>query len=208
VKFTSIEHLTRIGSFCCLWRWPSWLAPFLFFVCDTLTLINEEGLMNRFVIPALFILIVLGLPLFAENQAKGTLTVAGNAVKITQVYAYAEPGFFDKTKDDVVVLMCDTAVAPKAVRDQFERRDVVKAGKLHCVQQTIDAKGQVIQYRVEDSHFGMTPSGGSTYQVFEAKTNDGKTIAGRAHTTAEQKSFEDVVYAYDITISAAIEPKK
>src|SRR5262245_46192742 len=122
--------------------------------------------MNRFVIPTLFVLIAIGIPLFAENQVKGTLTVAGNPVKITQVYAHAEPGFLDKTKNDVVVLMCDTAVAPKAVLDQFERRDLVKAGKLHCVQQTIDAKGQVIQFRVEDSHFGMAPTGGSTYEVF------------------------------------------
>ena len=37
---------------------------------------------------------------------------------------------------------------------------------------------------------------------------DGKTIAGRARTKSPQKSFKDVPYTYDITFSAAIEPKK
>jgi hypothetical protein len=43
--------------------------------------------------------------------------------------------------------------------------------------------------------------------VFDAKTFDGRTIAGRARTKSPQTSFEDVPYSYDITISAAIEPK-
>lgn len=144
----------------------------------------------------------------AANTAKGTFTVAGKAVQITQAYAYAEKGFFDATKDDTVVLLCDATVPAAGVRDMFERRDLVKAGKLHCVRQTIDSKHQVINFRVEDSHFQMAPSGGSTEQLFEAKTLDGKTVSGRAYTRSEQKSFEDVPYTYDITFTAAIEPKK
>lgn len=153
-------------------------------------------------------LLLIAAPLLAENQVKGTLTVGGKVHQITQVYAYAEKGFFDPSKDDVVVLLCDAAVPPAGVRDNFARRDQVKAGKLHCVQQTIDAKNQVIQFRVEDGSFGMAQSGGSTDQVFESKTHDGKAVAGRALTKAPQKSFEDIVYTYDITFSAAIEPKK
>jgi len=144
----------------------------------------------------------------AENQVKGNFTVAGKAFPITHVYAFAEKGFFDPTKDDVVVLLCDAAVPAAGVRDPFERRDLVKADKLHCVQQTINSEKQVIQFKVEDSHFKMPEAGGSTYQVFEAKTFDAKTIAGRSYTKSEQKSFEDVPYTYDITFSASIEPKK
>jgi len=54
----------------------------------------------------------------------------------------------------------------------------------------------------------MGENGGSTEHVFEAQTFDGKTIAGRARTKGPQKSFKDVPYIYDITFSAAIEPKK
>jgi len=159
-------------------------------------------------IPVLATLALAALPAVAANSAKGTFTVGGKAIQITQVYAWAEKGFFDPKKDDVVVLMCDAPVPAAGVRDPFGRRDLVKAGKLHCVQQTIDAKKQVINFKVEHSSFQMPESGGSTEQVFEATTFDGKTIAGRAMTKSPQKSFEDIPYTYDITFSAAIEPKK
>ena len=157
---------------------------------------------------AIVFLMIAISPLFAANEVKGVFTVGGKETKITQVYAFAEKGFFDPQKDDVVVLMCDAAVPPAGVRDYFERRDLVKAGKLHCVQQIINSENQVIQFKVEDSHFQMPESGGSTEQLFESKKRDAKTIAGRAYTRSEQKSFEDVPYTYDITFSAAIEPKK
>ncbi len=152
--------------------------------------------------------LLLAAPDAGENHAEGTFTVDGKPIQITQVYAFAQRGFFDPKSQDVVVLLCDAPVSPASVRDNFERRDLVKAGKLHCVQQTIDKNKQVIQYTIQDSHFGMAVSGGSTEQVFEAKTFDGKTIAGRARTKSPQKSFDDVPYSYDITFSATIEPPK
>jgi hypothetical protein len=148
-------------------------------------------------------------PAAAQNHAEGKLIVAGKPVAITQVYAYAQEGFFDKKKQDVVVLLCDTPVAAKTARDVFARHDLFVAGKAHCVQQTINADRQVINFEVGHEAFGRRgEGGGSTEQVFEATTFDGKTIAGRARTKSPQKSFDDVPYSYDITFSAAIEPKK
>ena len=150
----------------------------------------------------------LAAPVWSENHAEGTMTVDGKAVPITSVYAHAEKGFFDEKKQDVVVLMCDVPVPEDAVRDRSARLDLVKSGKLHCVEQTIDNDKQVINYKVQHSRFGMPESGGSTFHVFEMKTFDGKTIAGRSRTTSPQKSFDDVSYSYDITFGAAIEPLK
>ena len=147
-------------------------------------------------------------PLLAANHAKGTLTVAGKPIMITQAYAFAQKGFFDPKKDDVVVLLCDAVVPPPAIRDAFARQDLVKADKLHCVQQTINTEGQVINFKVEHSKFGMPESGGSTEQVFEPTARDEKNISGRAFTKSPQKSFDDVPYTYDITFNAAIEPKQ
>ena len=142
----------------------------------------------------------------AEDHAQGELVVDGKAVKVTSVHAFARKGFFDEKKQDVVVVMCDAPVPPDAVRDPFVRMDLVKAGKLHCIEQTIDADRHVINYKVQHNRFGMPEGGGSTYHVFEAKTFDGKTAAGRSRTTQPQKSFDDVPYSYDVTFSAAIEP--
>jgi hypothetical protein len=62
---------------------------------------------------------------------------------------------------------------------------------------------------VRDKRFGARPpGGGSTEHVFEAKTFDGRNIAGRSRTKSTQTSFDDVPYSYDVTFSAAIEPKK
>ena len=144
----------------------------------------------------------------AENRVEGELVVDGKPVKMTHVWAYAQKGFFDEKKQDVVVLMCDAPLAAAAVHDPFARMDLVKAGKLRCVEQTIDESGQVINYKVQHERFGVPEGGGSTEHVFEPKIFDGKTAAGRSRTTAPQKSWDDVPYAYDITFSAAIEPKK
>ena len=142
----------------------------------------------------------------AEDSARGSLVVDGKPAAIAHVYAWARKGFFDEKKQDVVVLMCDAPVPPEARRDPFARADLVKAGRLRCVEQTIDAAGQVINYKVEHSGFGVPEGGGSTEHVFEAKTFDGRTAAGRSRTRSPQKSFDDVPYSYDVTFSAAIEP--
>lgn len=149
------------------------------------------------------------LPARAQNRAEGKLEVNGKTLAIAQVYAYAVEGFFDKKKQDVTVLLCDAPVPAAAVRDVFARKELADAGKLHCVQQVINAEKQVINFEVRDKGFGSRPpGGGSTEHVFEAKTFDGKTIAGRSRTKSPQKSFDDVPYSYDITFSAAIEPRK
>ncbi|NDP43754.1 MAG: hypothetical protein GZ089_13705 [Aromatoleum sp.] len=154
-------------------------------------------------------LVALGIaPAVAQNRAEGKLAVAGQSVAITQVYAYATEGFFDRKKLDIVVLLCDAAVPAAAVRDVFARKALTDAGKLHCVRLVIDSDKQVINFEVRHDRFGSRqPGGGSTEHVFEARTFDGKTIAGRARTRSPQKSFDDVPYEYDITFSAVIEPK-
>ena len=153
------------------------------------------------------ILSILASPsAYAENFAKGKLVVDGKALEITQVYAYAQPGFFDKKKQDVVVLMCDATVPAKSVRDYFEISKLIETGSLHCVRQIINAEKQVINYEVMHKGFGMQESGGSSYHVFDVKTFDTSKIEGRARTTSPQKSFKDIPYGYDITVTASIEP--
>jgi hypothetical protein len=159
------------------------------------------------VVGALTFLFAFGMSA-AENRVEGQLVVDGKPVRMTNVYAFAQKGFFDENKRDVVVLFCDAPVAPEAVRDPFARNDLVKSGKLHCVEQTIDEGGQVINYKVQHPRFGVPEGGGSTEHVFEPKTFDAKTVAGRSRTTAPQKSFDDVPYEYDITFQAPIEPMR
>ena len=152
--------------------------------------------------------LMAGVSVAARAEVTGQFVVDGKPVKITHAYAYAEKGFFDPKKQDVVVVLCDAEVAPAAVRDFMTRRELSKQGKLRCVEQVIDSDKKVINYKVQHEAFKMPEGGGSTFHVFEAKVFDGKTVAGRVRTTQPQKDFYDIPYSYDITFSVPIAPLK
>ena len=144
----------------------------------------------------------------ADGKAEGTLAVAQAPVKLSHAYAAAQKGFFDGKVDDVLVLLTDVPLSGAALTDPFERRKMEKEGKLRSVEAVIDAKGQPINVTVRDKAFGGPPvSGGSTEDLFEPKTNDGKTIAGRLHRNKPGTSFDDVPFTYDVTFSAPVAPR-
>jgi hypothetical protein len=86
--------------------------------------------------------------------------------------------------------------------------EMVDAGKAHCVENTINANNQVINFTVRHNAFKMRPSGGSTWMVFEPKVKTATRIEGRIRTTEPQKSFEDIPYSYDITFSLPVAPRQ
>ncbi len=147
-------------------------------------------------------------PVAAANKVTGKLTVAGKTHEIKYGYAYAQAGFFDEAKDDVVVVLCDAAIPEAAQRDMSERRQLIQAGKLHCVQHTINASQKVINYRVQHQAFGMPETGSGTEHVFESKLMEPKKIAGRSYTKSPRKSFKDIPYTYNIEYELDISPKK
>lgn len=141
-------------------------------------------------------------------KVEGTLTVAKVPVKLVHAYAAAQKGFFDAKIDDVLVLLTDVPLSGAALTDPFERRKMEKEGKLHCVEAVINAKGQAINVTVRGKEFGGPPvSGGSTEDLFEAKVNDGKTIAGRLHRGKPGASFDDIPFTYDVTFNAPVAPR-
>lgn len=140
----------------------------------------------------------------AADSVSGKLVVDGKAVELTHVYAY-----MDKTgnegKDAVVVLVADAAVPPEAVQDGHARQKLVSAGTLHYVELLV-VSGKQVHYEVQHQRFGMMmqPSGDDTEHLLEVKAGDGRSVAGRAHTVASQKSLDDVPYSYDVTFGAAV----
>ena len=151
---------------------------------------------------------LLAAPVAADGHAQGKLVVNGKSIAIIQAYAFTVEDAHEE-KPLTMVLLCNAPLSAAAVRDRFEqtRNELVNAGKLSCVQQRINSEKQVINFGVRDKGFGAKqPDGGSTEHILEAKTFDGKTIAGRARTRSQQMSFDDVPYGYDITFSATIEP--
>ena len=148
-------------------------------------------------------------PAGAADSVTGKLVVGGKAVDLTHVYAY-----MDKTgnegKDAVVVVLADAAIPPEAVQDEYARNKLVTAGTLHYVELLL-VSGKQVHYEVQHQRFGMMmqPSGDDGEHLLEGSATDGKSVSGRAHTTASTlKSLDDVPYSYDATFSATVAPQK
>ena len=104
---------------------------------------------------ALFLMLGAAAALTAQNAASpaGQMKVDGKTVKFTHVYAYLTEGFFDKKKDDSVVLLSDRALTDSQMRDEFGLRRMAGEGKLNCVRATIGASGQMVNYLVGSQAF-------------------------------------------------------
>jgi hypothetical protein len=153
---------------------------------------------------------LLGLAGSASGQpgkADGQFTLGGKPVKLAYAYASAGPGFFDKKKDDIQVILTDVPLTGAALTDDFARIDLAKAGKLHCLEVTIDAAKAPISVTLRHQALKMPQSGGSSYEVFEAKTFDGKTISGRFYRKQPGMTFDDIPYTYDVTFEAVVTKK-
>ena len=103
---------------------------------------------------------VLATQAAADGKAEGKITVAGKSTDVTYAYASAGPGFFDKTKEDVTVILSDVPLDAKALEDEFERIHMADAGKLHAFEITFDADAKPISTSFRHDGFKQaSPSG-------------------------------------------------
>lgn len=140
----------------------------------------------------------------SDGRAEGTLTVNGKTSKLAYAYATAAPGFFDKTKEDISVILSDAPLDEKGLEDQFERIHLADAGKLHAMEITFDASGKAISTSFRHNGFKKaSPSGVSSEDVFEKKTFDGKSVEGRFRSATPHEFFGET-YAFDVSFKADI----
>ena len=139
------------------------------------------------------------------GQVQGELVINGVSSQLKYAYAYTEPGFFDKSKMDTVVILSNIALDDEAVNDWGRRADLEETRKLHCVELTINADGKVISRRLRHSAFKASPSGVSSDEVFEPQATGKGVIAGKAYTTKEDDFF-GVTYQYRASFLAQIRP--
>lgn len=136
----------------------------------------------------------------------GRMKAGGKTSELTNAYAYAAEGFFDKKKDDTVVLLSDRPLTGAEARDEFGIRRKAEAGQLNFVKVVINDAGQLISFVCGSPAFKAIPSGGGTEHVFEGKV-DGKSIAGSVRTKSEQEFF-GTKYEYQATFNLPVQPKK
>ena len=139
-----------------------------------------------------------------DGKGEGMLTVNGKTTTVAYAYARSVPGFFDKNVNDILVIVSDIALDPKALEDQFVRIKMSEAGKLHAFEITINAEGKPISTAWRHNGFkGPTPSGLSTSDVFTKNVFDGKVVDG-GYKSAEPAEFFGNTYAFDVRFRANI----
>jgi hypothetical protein len=142
-----------------------------------------------------------------RSNADGQLTVAGNKVLLQYAYAMAQPGFFDKTEEDIVVIVSNIPLSDRAVEDRFQRSALVSDGTLKSVEIVINSKQQPISVSVRHPAFNVSPGGYSSNYILELKIFNKSSVAGRMYCKAEQKFF-DTIYNFDFTFNTEIRKKK
>jgi hypothetical protein len=151
------------------------------------------------------LLLVLAVALQAagrEGTVAGTMTFNGLVVPVRHVYASAQPGFFDRTAEDVHVLLSDRPLADRVRADTFEILRVVREERAHVLEVVIDATGQPISGSIFVPEVdGMISATGM--HVFTREALEPRRIAGRL-AVAEPHTFMSLTWQYSATFSAPI----
>ncbi len=139
----------------------------------------------------------LALPAAAGEQgtATGTLTLSSATTQLTHAYALARPDTFDKTKENVLVVLSDAAIPDDALWEDFPGLKLAAAGKLHAIQVELNADRSVKSAAILHEVFADSQSfQGIEAPAFQVATFDGKTVEGKLFSKAPQalagKNFE------------------
>jgi hypothetical protein len=136
------------------------------------------------------------------GTATGRLTIGDATVALHHVYAAAQRGFFDESKEDIRVLLSDVALDDEAQGDVFARIHLARDGKARIVEVVIDASGQPISGAFYAPEFeGMISATGM--HRFDDPHVEPRRIAGRLHTDGAHE-FQGIQYAYDAAFEAPI----
>lgn len=164
-----------------------------------------EARQGKLVVGALAaLLLAASLPLAPaqDGSASGRLTLNGETVALKYAYANAQPGFFDKSTEDVRVLLSDVPLPEAARVDVFERIHLGRDGAARVVEVVLDAERHPISGAIYAPAFEGTVSMTGMHR-FEVQRFDRTGIAGRLFVEGTHE-FQGVTFQYDATFSADI----
>lgn len=144
------------------------------------------------------------LPMQAAEGDKvtGTFSVDGKTTPLKYVYARTEGGSFDKTKQQVVVLITDQAVPVDALEDDFEVIHLANEGKVHGLALTINQEKQVISGQLFHEAFNSNVSATGMH-VFKGTIISTESVEGRLYVSGSQETF-DHHWQYDATFRVSL----
>lgn len=163
----------------------------------------ERKSVNYLCIVLLSILIFSPYLLIAQiTNAEGKLIVNNELIHLKYSYAMAQEGFFDKSKEDILVIITDAPLNEKEIEDSFERRIKVSEGTLHGVEVIINSDKESISTTILHDAFEAPPSGRG-YEILEDVSIKDDLISGKIFTSKPNEFF-GTTYEYSATFKAAI----
>jgi len=136
-----------------------------------------------------------GIAAAEDGVASGKLALGGKTAALTHVYAIAQPDTFDKTKENVLIVLSDAAVPNDSLWDDFPGLKLAAAGQLHAILVVLNADRSVKSASILHNAFPDTDSFyGLPFPNVELKTFDGKHVAGTLSSgkgvQLEKKNFD------------------
>ena len=164
---------------------------------------NRE--ISRYACLASFAFILVAAVAVADDStATGKLTLGGKAAALTHVYALAQPDTFDKTKENVLIVLSDVAVPDDSLWDDFPGLKLAGAGKLHAILVVLNADRSVKSASILHSAFPDTDGFyGLPEPKVELKTFDGKRVAGTL-SSGKGVQLQKKDFDFSATFSAPI----
>ena len=132
----------------------------------------------------------------------GTLTVNGSSTPLRFVYADARPGFFDKAREDVRILMSSEPLTEEDRSDDTRLMRRGRSSATRIVEVTIDADGEPISGAIYAPVFnGMLSASGM--HTFERVRVDRLGVSGRLGTKGPHE-IGGVTWGYAAEFEVAI----
>ena len=147
--------------------------------------------------------LAISAPVTAQaDAASGQLRINGTGFTLRHVYVSTQPGFFDRTTEDIRLLFTDVALEEADRRDAFAPARLARTGKLHGVEVIVDPRGEPLTGALFVQAFNGMASVSGMHQ-FASRQMGSNRIAGRLFTDGP-RTFAGITYEYEVTFAAAI----
>ncbi len=137
-----------------------------------------------------------------EGTVTGALSLNGAPVVISHVWATAEPGFFDKSTEDVRLLFSDVPLSDADRKDVFALSRLGREGEARILEVLLDADGRAIAGSIYAKEFNGEVSLTGMHE-FVRERFERTAIAGRLFVR-EPNEFMGITFQYDLRFSAPI----
>jgi hypothetical protein len=141
-------------------------------------------------------------PPAGEGTASGRVMLDGTSVELKHAYAAAQPGFFDKSKEGVRVLLSDRPLSETERTDVFELIHAGRDGTATVVEVVIDADQRPISGALYARRFEGQVSATGMHR-FEPSAFTRERLAGRLFVDGVHE-FHGVAWQYEASFNALI----